>query len=276
MKKTAVLFLSSLLIAPHALAQDAYPTYATGGAYVSQSSSANANVGYETRISGLEDQLRALTGKTEQLEFALRRMDQTLARIQSDYEQRLAKLETAPPPAPVAQAQPSSPEIVDTNGQLGDLKMQNGRVTGGTNSPKASPLPNKPEDYGLTADELYDKALGLLRQASYDEAERAFKNFIAKYPKDKQIENARYWFGETFYVRAKFSDAAVAFADSYQQNPKGVKAPDSLLKLGMSLSALGKTEDACATYGSLKKDFPKAPVTLRTRVDQERIRLKCK
>ncbi|MDD5587228.1 MAG: hypothetical protein PHY92_09820, partial [Alphaproteobacteria bacterium] len=57
-----------------------------------------AGTNYETRLSDVEDQLRALTGKVEQLEYTLRRMDNTLQRMQSDYDARLTKLEAAPPP----------------------------------------------------------------------------------------------------------------------------------------------------------------------------------
>jgi len=217
-----------------------------------------------------------------------------LARVQTEYESRIAKLETTPTTVVQAAPAPVQPTPTVTNatqrapitentaiettatGRIGELKMQNGKVTGAILDPKATPLPAKSEDYGLTAQELYDRAFGLLRQANYEEAEKSFKGFIDKYPQDKLIDNAKYWYGETFYVRAKFNESAVAFADAFQQNPKGTKAPDSLLKLGMSLNALGKTEDACTTLASMKKEFPNAPVALRSRADQERARMKCK
>lgn len=254
----------------------------------------------ELRLSAVEDQLRALTGKAEQVEFTVRRLDQAVARMQADYEQRLTKLETAavqavvpPPPPPATPTAAPSPPAVTTEtgdtatgqpadtvtsvrGSLGAIRVQDGRVVGGAVSPKTPPLPDVPEGYGLTAQEQYDRAFTLLRQANYDEAEKAFKAFIEKNPKDKLIDNAKYWHAETYYVRAQFSDAAVAFADAYQENPKGSKAPDSLLKLAMSLSGLDKTADACTTLSELRKNYPQAPASIRTRADQERARLKCK
>lgn len=279
MKKVALLVavVFPALIFSNANAQEGYGYIAPGGSGV--------GVNYETRLSNIEDQLRALTGKTEQLEYAVRRMDQALQRLQADYDQRITKLETAPPPvvapvpAPAAASQSYEEEPVvepvTAKGQLGDLKMRDGKVAGATKDAKASPLPDKPDDYGLTAQEQYDRAFGLLRQANYDAAEKAFKGFIEKNPKDKLIENAKYWYGESFYVRAKFKEAAVAFADAYQQNPKGAKAGDALLKLGMSLGAIGNKADACTAFASLKSGFPSA-ATLRARADQERARLKCK
>ncbi len=267
-------------------AQDGDPAY---------SRLSGMGVNFETRLSNVEDQLRALTGKAEQMEYALRRLDNTLQRMQADYDQRLTKLETAavqpmivqaptqPPRQPhyeeAAETHESATEPTDSEasvrGSLGALRVQGDKVTGAVKSPKAPPLPETPPDYGLTAQEQYDRAFSLLRQANYDEAEAAFKIFIDKNPKDKLLDNAKYWYAETFYVRSKFSDAAVAFADAYQQNPKGTKAPDSLLKLGLSLAALDKTQDACTTLNELKKNYPNSPATIRARADQERSRLKC-
>lgn len=272
------------LIAPFAEAQDGYNgtnAYSAAATHM------------ETRISAVEDQIRTLTGKVEQVDFMLRRMDQTLQRLQGDYDARLTKLENAPPPAaapaPVAtqptaaqqqqQAAAHDEDAADApavNGSLGGVKVRGDKVTGAVVNPKTPPLPEKPDDYGLTAEEHYTFAFGLLRQANYEKAEKAFHGFIQKYGKDKLIDNAKYWYAETFYVRAKFGDAAVAFADAFETNPKGTKAPDSLLKLAMSLASVDKVPDACSTLGALKAKYPTASATIRARADQERARLKCK
>jgi tol-pal system protein YbgF len=287
-------FLASLPV----LAQDALPP------------SVNATTYTETRLSAMEDQMRALNGKVEQIEFAVRRIDQSVQRMQSDNDARLTKLEqqtsalaaaaAAAPPAPVVIQQPA-PQVqpiaqpvapqqpvplsqnnttgtqmdASANGTLGALKMQDGHVTGGVNNPQAPPLPATPPDYGLTPQEQYDRAFDMLRQADYPNAETAFKTFIDKNPKDKLIDNAKYWYGETLYVRARFDESAVAFADAYQTNPQGAKAPDSLLKLAMSLAALNKTPDACVTLTELKSKYPNAAATIKSRAGEERTRLKC-
>lgn len=257
----------------------------------------------ETRLSALEAQMRDLNGRLEQVEFNINRVSQVLQRQQSDDDARFARLESAqqaaqqtaaqqaaaqqaaappPPPPPVqvpSQPQPpqqsAAPPDLSPSGTLGALKVQDGKVTGAVNNPQAPPLPNAPPDYGLTVQEQYDRAFGLLREENYPEAEKAFKTFIDKNPKDKLIENAKYWYGETLYVRARFDEAAVAFADAFQQNPQGPKAPDCLLKLGMSLGALNKINDACVTLNELKSKYPRAPETIKARAKEERAHLKC-
>jgi len=284
MKTPRILFLACVLFlaARPALAQDER--------YYSPAAAATTN---ETRLSTLETELRALNGRLEQLEFSVRRLDQSLQKLQNDVDSRIARLESAqaaasaappqpPISPPVAQSsppvQPAAPiaaPVVDANGTLGALKLQNGKVTGGVNKPQSPPLPSVPADYGLTPQEQYERAFNFLREADYSNAEDAFKNFIDKNPKDKLIDNAKYWYGETLYVRGRYDAAAVAFADAYQQNSQGAKAPDSLLKLGISLSALNKTQDACVTFNELKIKFPKAAPAIKTRADEERAKLKC-
>ncbi|HAX91470.1 MAG TPA: tol-pal system protein YbgF [Rhodospirillaceae bacterium] len=246
-----------------------------------------ATTGMETRLSAVEDQLRALTGKVEQVDFGMRRMDMALQKMQADYDMRLTRLESAPPPTATvmvpqpAQAgaegeEPAAVEQPAVTGTLGGVKVRGDQITGAVANAKAPPLPVKPDDYGLTAQEQYDRAFGLLRQANYEEAEKAFKGFITKYGNDKLIDNAKYWYAETHYVRGKFGDAAIAFADAYQQNPKGTKAPDSLLKMAMSLGSIEKRDDACAALSALKSKYPNAAPTVRARAEQERAKLKCK
>lgn len=181
--------------------------------------------------------------------------------------------ETADDVSPTGE--PANPETA-VKGQLGNLHMRNNQIAGAEKAPKSPPLPTTPPDYGLTADEQYERAFNLLRQANYDDAEKSFRDFLQKNPKHKMADNAKYWLGETYYARGKFTEAAVSFADVYQSAPKGTKAPDSLLKLAMSLGAMNNPKDACTTLGELKAKYPGASPTIRTRAEQESKKLKCR
>jgi tol-pal system protein YbgF len=128
---------------------------------------------------------------------------------------------------------------------------------------------------GTTPEEQYKYAFGLLSQANYGEAELALRSFVDQNPNDRLAGNAKYWLGETFYVRQDYQQAAVTFAEAYQEYPGSAKAPDNLLKLGMSLSALGSQSDACGTFVELLKRYPEAAVTILQRAKQERQRLSC-
>ena len=128
---------------------------------------------------------------------------------------------------------------------------------------------------GDTPEERYRHAFGLLSQANYGEAELALRAFLVQHPKNPLSGNAKYWLGETYYVRQDFQQAAVTFAEAFQEFPENSKAPDNLLKLGMSLAALGSKSDACGTFTELLKRYPEAAVTVIQRAKQERQRLSC-
>lgn len=123
----------------------------------------------------------------------------------------------------------------------------------------------------------YDYALSLmLKQQDFAKAETALKAFIEKNPKDRLTGNAHYWLGETYYVRKSYQDAAFAFAEGFQKFPRNIKAPDSLLKLGMSLERLEKRKEACTAYARLLTTFPEAAPRMKARVQREQSRAKCR
>ena len=128
---------------------------------------------------------------------------------------------------------------------------------------------------GDTPNEQYDYATGLLQRGAYAEAEVALKAFVAQHPKDPLAGNAQYWLGETYYVRSDFKNAAVAFAEGYQKYPNSSKAPDNLLKLGMSLGQTGQKDNACTAFRQLGKQFPAASGAIKDRAARAKQRYGC-
>jgi tol-pal system protein YbgF len=121
----------------------------------------------------------------------------------------------------------------------------------------------------------YDHAFGLLRQADYAKAERALRAFVDAHPAHELAGNAKYWLGETYYVRGNYSEAAVTFAEGFQNYPDSNKAPDNLLKLGMSLAQIDRTEDACGIFAELLSRYPDSARNILQRAQREQQRLGC-
>ncbi|MGB0720528.1 MAG: tol-pal system protein YbgF, partial [Bdellovibrionales bacterium] len=115
----------------------------------------------------------------------------------------------------------------------------------------------------------------LVKSNQFDQAENGFKAFLAAYPDHVLAGNAKYWLGETYYVRGSFEQAARMFAEGYQQFPQGAKAADNLLKLGLSLSAMGKAEDACIALAQIQKEGFKGVGPVLRRAEQESAKLGC-
>jgi tol-pal system protein YbgF len=269
--------------------------YGSGG--VNQTQAARIDL----RLSQLESELRGLTGQIEEQSFRVDRLNQRLDKLVADVDSRLQRLEQRTGGRPMASdgelgagqnsqnsqaqagSQPGTLGTVSENAvaavRSGDSVEQGGAVPSGvapgnqTNQgatgQSAYALP------GTTPEDKYSHAFSLLSQANYDQAEQALRAFLEEYPDHRLAGNAKYWLGETHYVRGQYQDAAVTFAEGYQTYPDSSKAPDNLLKLGKSLSALGETNDACGTYGELVRRFPSAAPTVLKQADQERRRLGC-
>jgi tol-pal system protein YbgF len=269
------------------LQRQVYRGNGPGGAPVPMSpADTQAAVNSEVRFGQLDDQMRALTGQIEEITYNLAQMKRRLDTLASDIDQRLSALEHGATPGGATAAAPAAdpralaaapPKGAGANpaepaSQAGVLGQIGGDQQQATAAGRAAPPP--PPASG-TASDQYNYAFGLLRQANYPAAEQALRGFVQRYPNDPLAGNAQYWLGETYYVRQDYNNAAAVFAEGYQKYPKGGKASDNLLKLGMSLGQLGQKADACRAFARLDRDFPGAPSNVKERAADEKKRLAC-
>ncbi len=174
---------------------------------------------------------------------------------------------------PAAQTAGSETTAADTQ-TVGVANESGTQATGIVESAMVAPTVTDP-DLLMSPQDQYTQAFGLLRQAKYDDAAIALQTFVNQHPDNPLAANARYWLGETFYVRSEFVRAAEVFFEGYRAAPDGPKAPDTLLKLGMALGNLGKQAEACAAFTKLAGEFPNASTNVRNTMERERLRNNC-
>jgi tol-pal system protein YbgF len=121
---------------------------------------------------------------------------------------------------------------------------------------------------------LYERSNESLLRRQFGDAESGFSSFVSKYPEHSLAGSAQYWLGETYYAQGDFRQAAQNFLQGYKGYPKSRRAPDSLLKLGISLNKLGQTQQACAAFGAIGGEFPNA-VDAKKRAQAESKRAGC-
>lgn len=121
----------------------------------------------------------------------------------------------------------------------------------------------------------YDGAYAYLMARQYERAEMGFRGFIQSHPRDRMVADATYWLGETYLQRNRHREAAEQFLKVTTDYSRSGKAPDAMLKLGMSLGAIGAKEQACATFAELERKFPQAAPAVRQGVDREQKRARC-
>ena len=241
------------------------------------------------RLDSIETQIRALGAQMEQLQEQLRALS--------------SRAGSLPPPSSVAAAEPGGqprPPLRPSPDQAQADRTGFGSVTISPDSGRGDQIdrvlsapqlgavePSPPPQAGpqtaaappaeaeLSAKQIYEQAYGFLLQRDYGAAEAAFEEFLRRHGNDPLAGNAQYWLGESLYVRGQYRAAAGAFLKGYQTYARSPKAPESLLKLAMSLQRLGQKDAACSSYSELTTKFPTAPAHVKNTAQSERQKAGC-
>ena len=236
------------------------------------------------KLNEIEDQFRELTNKFEEVNFKLDKLSTRVTKIQSDTQLRFSDLESTPlkDTAKKQKVLPGSSKPQDFGAapayQTSNLPKEQSinsvesaqTVISEEPEKRESLLPDKP------ANEQYEFAVSFMKIGDYETAEFALKEFIDKNKDHDLAGSAQYWYGETFRIRQLYSDAATAYLDGYQNYPKSKKAPDNLLKLGITMVQLGEKDQGCKMISGLKKEYPKANKSVLQKAQYEQKKFKCK
>lgn len=238
--------------------------------------SGDAYSSLDRRLSSLEAQLRDVTGQVERTNFTANQLSAKIDRMQADFDLRLKEIEQKSSGASEEGGQKTGANAPANGNSAGPGAPPGNLVHPGTgNAAAATKAPAGPALVGKTPQEQYDYAFGLLRNSDYDGASRAFEAFLGQHPQDPLAGNATYWLAQIPYTQRQWDKAAPLFLNAYSKYPKSAKASESLLKLGLSMSNLGKTKEACAALTRFSSEYPDAADSLRRTAASEKTKLKC-
>ena len=168
---------------------------------------------------------------------------------------------------------------MDDLGQSGDPLVGTGQP-GGIDLITGQPLnlsydPAADQTGNPDADAQFRAGYEALVAGDYAFAEQQFGQFIALYPDNPQVVDAGNWLGEAMLARSAYAEAADVLVDAYQQDPEHERAPDILLKLGVSLAGVGERETACRTFGEVSARYPNTIPAFQARLAEERAKAEC-
>ena len=231
------------------------PAAAQQPVQVAQASDSDRLAGAMAELDQLQEELRQLRGRIEELEHARATDEARIGALETQLASQPAAAAAAPSatsgsaPAPAQQmparlsASPGATIAPSArNGSPSpDPNARTGNVLGTV--PRAAllnlPSPGSqeaaappPPAAGGTEQQSYDAAMGMLQSANWDRAQQAFEGFLGRYPKSSLAPNAAYWLGETYYVRKDYANAAATFARNYR-----TYGPDAPKSAGRSLEA---------------------------------------
>ena len=245
----------------------------------------------QTRLNDVTEALRMLQAQTDELMIEMRGMSQRVTRGQADSEFRFQALESGVRRATAGISSVSDePEVigfVKRSAPVQGLEAASAGKTSAGVDVVATRLVGEGDlsvltEFGASGrtplddpKKLYQRGLKDLQAGDYGGAQVDFAKMLEKFPNHALAGNAQYWLGETFYVRRQYKQAAQAFLAGYTTYAESAKAPDSLLKLGMTLTALGEKKTGCDAFAELGAKFPDAPNAIAKRAQIERKRAGC-
>lgn len=216
-----------------------------------------------SRVSTLEDQVRQLRGRVDELQNQVDRQSADLGKRIDDLGFQVQNPGSAPPPragapapGPQLQPQPAQPTLSPPPGPLSlapqsQLPLQ----------PQPPPAPVK-----RTPELAIQDGNAALARRDYMAAEQAAREVLTNKRTSPRAYDAQFLLAQALMGQRQYSQAAIAFDDTYNRSRRGGHAPDALLGLANSLIAINEKKAACDTLGKLRGEYPTPRPDLREAV----------
>lgn len=121
----------------------------------------------------------------------------------------------------------------------------------------------------------YDEAYASFSAKRYSDAEMGFRSFLQSHPRDRLVPDAMYWLGESYLASNRPREAAEQFLNVTSDHSASAIAPNAMLKLGVSLNAIGAQDRACAVFAELARKYPQASANFKAETGREQRRAGC-
>ena len=203
------------------------------------------------RLDSLERQVADMLRQSEENGHRLQTIESDVGRFRSDQEQRLTTIEqrlndSASAAAAAAITPTTQQPPATTTRPIATAKPKPDAALPAATTTTAAAVPE-----GDPAEDAYSEGFHLWESGQYDQAITSLRAFTSAYPKHRRASYANNLIGRSLLDKGDARGAAQALLANYRNNPKGERAPDSLLYLGQALLKLGQPSQACKAYAEL-------------------------
>ncbi|WP_022709044.1 hypothetical protein [Bartonella bovis] len=134
---------------------------------------------------------------------------------------------------------------------------------------------NGDEDQRLLPKGLYKKGYDFILSANYAEAEKVFCAFQKLYKQDPLVGDAVFWLAESLLGQERYHEAAQVYLYVWYTYKDTLYGSEILLKLAMSVAALGQNKAACDVFADIPKHYQTLECVFCKRLKQEQSRSQC-
>ena len=101
-----------------------------------------------------------------------------------------------------------------------------------------------------------------------NEAEKAFKNFKLKYPNNDKIRDAEYWLARILFMKQKYSESALAFAEFNAKYPDDKRYEEISLLIAEATHFYAPKEFLCKIYKQTIESIENPTTTFSSRIKE--------
>lgn len=223
-------------------------------------------------LESLKTEVSSLRGEIEVQTHTVDQLKQKQRDLYTDIDRRLQRIESNKATATTAPELDTLTLTTDQDVTVNEEPTGEQGLVVETTSELANngeAIKTQPTADPQKAEATYQRAFKLLKESRYDQAQKAFKDFLKDYPDSPFSDNAQYWLGEANYVMQKYEIAINEYQALLNTFPDSQKVSHALLKIGYSYAELGNAADATKTLNEVKRQYPG---TTAARLADERLR----
>jgi len=195
-------------------------------------------------LGELREELRSLRGQVEETQYQVKKQQSILEGSEGRQFGRLDELEKA---------------SRQTTNRVARVEQYLNLVEAAKKPAGKSPEIQAPAVVeASTENALYRTGKQAFDNNNYETAREKFGDFLKKYPKSANADNAQFWIGETYYREKWYEKAILEYQKVIDDYPKGNKVQASLLKQGLSFLNLGEKTNSRLILKELVSKYPKS------------------
>lgn len=207
------------------------------------------------RVDTLENQITRLTAQTEENGFKLGQLEKRLALIEDKAAQAAAAAAVDPAGAGTTGALGSGGTPARATSAGAATTMGAAAAAPSAERVAAVSAIEKPQTSDAGED-AYLYGYRLWEAKFLPESQAQLRFALEKHPRHRRTSYTRNLLGRAYLDDGKPSAAAKMFAENYEKEPKGERAPESLYFLGEALIKLNEKPKACIAFAELAEVYP--------------------
>jgi tol-pal system protein YbgF len=199
------------------------------------------SAGLRAVLEEMNEDIRILTGRLEEIEHSLQQRQKNAEEQEKKRAEELDRLV----------------ELSDQHAER-IARMEQYLNLEETRRQAVAVPPGAPQVKPSSEDEIYRSAKQAFDQGDSEAARKGFEEFIKRYPKSKNADNAQFWIGEIYYRDKWYEKAILEYQNVIEKYPNGNKVPAALLKQGLAFSNIGDKANAKLILEELSRKYPQS------------------